>query len=74
MGLAVKTQSRATDIGIGIGLAVLLTLLGETFDGVVSSDRYKAYLRIPLERRQVCWAHLKRNLIAFAERSGEIGD
>jgi transposase len=54
--------------------AVLATLLGETFDGVVSSDRYKAYLTIPLERRQICWAHLKRNLIAFAERSGVIGD
>jgi len=54
--------------------AVLLGLLGEAFDGVVSSDRYKAYLSIPLERRQVCWAHLKRNLAAFAERSGEVGD
>ncbi len=54
--------------------AVLATVLGETFDGVVSSDRYKAYLSIPIERRQICWAHLKRNLIAFAERGGEIGD
>jgi transposase len=54
--------------------AVLVMLLGETFSGVVSSDRYKAYLSIPLERRQVCWAHLKRNLTAFAERGGEVGD
>lgn len=49
-------------------------MLGETFDGVVGSDRYKAYLSIPIERRQVCWAHLKRDLTAFAERGGEIGD
>jgi len=54
--------------------AVLVTLLGETFDGVVSSDRFKAYLSIPIERRQICWAHLKRNLVVFAERGGEIGD
>jgi transposase len=54
--------------------AVLATVLGETFDGVVGSDRYKAYLSVPLERRQICWAHLKRNLVAFAERGGEIGD
>jgi transposase len=54
--------------------AALLTLLGETFAGVVSSDRYKAHLSIPIERRQVCWAHLKRNLVAFAERGGEVGD
>src|SRR5579862_6032646 len=54
--------------------AALLALLGETFDGVVSSDRYKAYLSIPLERSQICWAHLKRPLLGFAERGGEIGD
>jgi transposase len=54
--------------------AVLATVLGETFAGVVGSDRYKAYLSIPLERRQVCWAHLKRPLVGFAERGGEIGD
>ena len=53
--------------------AVLLTLLGETFDGVVSSDRYKAYLSIPTERRQICWAHLKRNLLAFVEHGGASG-
>jgi transposase len=54
--------------------AVLLSLLGEGFDGVVSSDRFKAYLSIPVERRQICWAHLKRNLLAFAERGGAVGD
>jgi transposase len=54
--------------------AVLVTLVGEAFDGVVRSDRYQAYLSIPIERRQVCWAHLKRNLAGFAERSGEVGD
>jgi transposase len=54
--------------------AVLLSLLGEGFDGVVSSDRFKAYLSIPVERRQICWAHLKRNLLAFAERGGPVGD
>jgi transposase len=54
--------------------AVLQTLLGEAYDGVVSSDRYRAYLSIPIERRQICWAHLRRDLTAFAERGGEIGD
>src|ERR1700694_2551415 len=34
----------------------------------------RPYLSIPLERRQICWAHLKRNLLAFAERGGPIGD
>jgi transposase len=34
--------------------AVLATRLGETFAGVVGSDRSKAYRSIPIERRQVC--------------------
>lgn len=54
--------------------AVLASLLGETFVGVVTSDRYRAYLTLPLERRQICWAHVKRNLLSFAERAGPIGD
>jgi transposase len=54
--------------------AVLPTLLGDTFAGLVSSDRYGVYRQIPLERRQVCLAHLKRNIAAFAERDGPVGD
>jgi transposase len=51
----------------------LKTLLGDTFRGVVISDRFKAYLALPVERRQVCWAHLKRNWLAFSERDGPVG-
>jgi len=54
--------------------AVLPTLLGDTFAGLVSSDRYGVYRQIPIERRQVCLTHLKRNVTAFAERSGPVGD
>ena len=45
-------------------------LIGEAFDGIVSSDRYGAYGWIEVTRRQVCWAHLKRDLTAIAQRSG----
>jgi transposase len=54
--------------------AVLPTLLGDPFAGLVSSDRYGVYRQIPIERRQVCLAHLKRNLTAFAERAGPVGE
>lgn len=54
--------------------AVLTLLLGEDFAGIVGSDRYRAYLTIPVERRQLCWAHLKRNFAAFAEHGGAVGD
>ena len=49
---------------------VAKTLLGEAFAGIVISDRYSAYSWLPLERRQICWAHIKRDLIAIAERVG----
>ncbi|MFM7548591.1 MAG: transposase [Cyanobacteriota bacterium] len=34
------------------------------------SDRYSAYSWLPLERRQIWWAQIKRDLIAIAERLG----
>jgi len=45
----------------------LKMLLGESFQGIVTSDRFKSYLALPVERRQICWAHLKRNWVAFSE-------
>jgi len=53
---------------------VLKLLLGDAFHGIVTSDRFKAYLALAVERRQVCWAHLKRNWLAFSERDGPVGD
>ena len=45
-------------------------LIGEGFKGIVHSDRYSAYNWLPVEQRQVCWAHLKRDLTKISERSG----
>jgi transposase len=53
--------------------ASLKALLGESFQGLITSDRFKAYLALALERRQACWAHLKRNWQAFSERDGPVG-
>ena len=41
------------------------------------SDRFSAYNHLPLNQRQLCWAHLIRDLAAIAERPGasaEFGD
>ena len=43
-------------------------LLGEDFRGSICSDRYSAYNWI--ESRGYCWAHLKRDFQAMAERPG----
>jgi transposase len=45
-------------------------LLGRAFGGVLTSDRWRAYDSHPLERRQLCWAHLKRNLQGIADAGG----
>ena len=42
------------------GKAVAQALLGPDWTGIVGSDRYSAYRYLPLERRQLCWAHLIR--------------
>ncbi|MGE5636283.1 MAG: IS66 family transposase, partial [Nocardioidaceae bacterium] len=41
-------------------------LLADT-SAVVSSDRWRAYTHLPLARRQICWAHLRRDFKAHAE-------
>jgi len=38
---------------------------------VVGTDRYAAYNWVDPRRRQLYWAHLKRDFIAFVERGGE---
>lgn len=45
-------------------------LLGEAFLGIVGSDRFRAYEQYPDERRQLCWAHLLRNLQALHDYYG----
>ncbi len=48
-------------------------LVGQAYAGVVGSDRYSAYRQFAVAQRQLCWAHLKRDLVACSERSGETG-
>lgn len=46
--------------------AVAQALLGPDWTGIVGSDRYSAYRYLPLERRQLCWAHLIREFRKIA--------
>ncbi len=48
-------------------------LLGASFGGIVGSDRYSAYAHLPVGQRQVCWAHLKRDVQCYRERAGPVG-
>jgi transposase len=48
-------------------------LIGESFAGIVSSDRWWAYDCLDPARRQVCWAHLLRDFRRHCEGLAEQG-
>lgn len=52
-------------------LRALRRLLPGPMRGILSSDRWRVYDEWPQERRQVCWAHLKRNWEKLVERGGK---
>ena len=59
------------------GSAVARELLGETFAGILVTDRWSAYNWYAVRSRQLCWAHLLRDFEAMIERGGasqEIGE
>jgi hypothetical protein len=53
------------------GARALRELLGADHDRVVTSDCYSTYEVVPLERRQVCWAHLRRDFQAMIDRQND---
>lgn len=55
------------------GIVGLQALLGRWPRGIIGTDRWKAYDRLPRHHRQVCWAHLLRDFRALAERPGSAG-
>jgi len=46
-------------------------LLGSVVKSIVGSDRWSGYTWLDPARRQVCWAHLKRDFQSWVERGGE---
>jgi len=54
------------------GAEVARGLLGADRRKVVISDRFKSYSWI--KRRQLCWAHLRRDFQAMIDRGGEPGE
>jgi transposase len=50
------------------GAEVLVSLLGSVFRGILCNDRWVVYLTYHSGgRMQLCWAHLKRNLLGIAD-------
>jgi hypothetical protein len=49
------------------GAEVLVSLLGAVYRGILGSDRWVVYLTYHSGRMQLCWAHLKRNILGIAD-------
>jgi transposase len=49
------------------GAEVLVSLLGAIFRGILCNDRWVVYLTYHSGRMQLCWAHLKRNILGIAD-------
>lgn len=50
--------------------AALAVLLGTEIQGILCSDRWGVYDQVPAERRQICWAHLKRDFQKVVDHGG----
>jgi transposase len=59
-------------IRLSRGAVVAKELLGEGFAGYLVSDRWSGYSWVELRRRQVCWAHLKRDFQKIADAHGDL--
>jgi transposase len=53
------------------GKKVLKTFMGD-YEHIVISDRYSAYNYFDSTRRQLCWAHIKRDFTRLSEKSDPV--
>ena len=49
-------------------------LLGTVLTAIIITDRWNGYNCFPLEQRQLCWAHLKRDFTKISQREGKAGE
>jgi transposase len=53
------------------GMKVLRAMMGD-FNHILISDRYAAYNMFESSKRQICWAHLKRDFTKLSEKDNKI--
>ena len=67
---ATTEQATLFRLGRSRGAQEFSRLLGRHYGGLLTSDRWSAYKRHPVEQRQLCWAHLRRNFEGLCLRGG----
>ena len=75
--VAVTTWVTVFVVRLSRGGEVARELLGTAFDGILVTDRFSAYNWYPVRWRQLCWAHLLRDIEAMIGRGGrsqEVGE
>jgi len=75
--VAVTTWVTVFLVRLSRGGPVARELLGAAFDGILVTDRFSAYNWYPVRWRQLCWAHLLRDIEAMIGRGGrsqELGE
>jgi transposase len=68
--VAVTTWVTVFVVRLSRGGKVARDLLGAAFDGILVTDRFSAYNWYPVRWRQLCWAHLLRDIEAMIGRDG----
>ena len=53
--------------GAGRGTKTAKKLIRESFNGVLTTDRWVAYYWVSAKMRQLCWSHLKRDFKSFLD-------
>jgi transposase len=66
---AVTGEATAFRIARSRGADALHAMVGDPVAPVIISDRFPTYARAPA--RQVCWAHLRRDMQAMIDRDGD---
>lgn len=61
-------------LSLSRGQAVVKSLLGESFTGIIGCDRWSAYNVVAPQQRAHCWSHLFREFQRMAQRPGESGE
>jgi transposase len=72
--VAVTTWVTVFLVRLSRGGKVARDLLGTQFQGILVTDRFSAYHWYPVRWRQLCWAHLLRDIEAMIGRGGRSKD
>ena len=64
-------ESASTLVRVSRSAQSAKALLGESFSGILITDRWSSYNWVDPARRQLCWSHLARDFKSFLDYGPE---